>query len=148
MIPRVGGRFLLKGYSYEVVRARLSLLVLSLTLTRRPGRVVYTFDDERQTKEVARYDEHGVLKQRLVYSTDARGNEAGVVELNYDGTPKPVELRRYEKGALLGTLSGVPAVEFVYDARGNWTRKTHVVRPAGAQRPEPYWAEHRVIVYY
>jgi len=113
-----------------------------------PGRVVYTYDDGRRTKEVARYDEHGVLKQRLVYATDEKGNDAGVFELNADGSPKSTELRRYEKSVLLGTLSGVPAVEFVYDARGNWTRKTSVVKPAGASKSEPYWAEHREIVYY
>lgn len=37
----------------------------------------------------------------------------------------------------------VPEAEFAYDARGNWTRGTFPVRPAGAGRPEPYRAEFR-----
>jgi hypothetical protein len=34
------------------------------------------------------------------------------------------------------------------DARGNWTRKTYLVRPADAALPEPYGGDYREIVYY
>lgn len=113
-----------------------------------PGRVVNVYDDEKGAKDVATYDEHGVLKTRLLYASDGKGNEAGVRELNADGSPKVTELHWYQNRVLLRTLRGVPDAEFVYDARGNWTRKTLVIKPAGAERPEPYWAEQREIIYY
>lgn len=113
-----------------------------------PGRVVYVYDDEKGTKDVINYDEGGALTKRFLYASDGKGNEAGVVELNADGSPKAREIHWYDNKVLLRTLSGVPDAEFVYDARGNWTRKTLVIRPEGAERSEPYWAEHREIVYY
>lgn len=113
-----------------------------------PGRVVYTYDDEKRTKEVATYDERGTLKSRLLYSSDEKGNDAGVMELNADGSPRSKEISWYDKSVLLRTMSGVPSTEFAYDARGNWTRKTSFIKAAGAESPEPYWAEYREIVYY
>lgn len=113
-----------------------------------PGRVVYTYDDEKGTKEVATYDERGTLKKRLLHSSDGRGNEAGVNELNADGSVKSAEIHWYDKSALLGTVKGTPSNEFVYDARGNWTRRVYLIRPAGAERAEPYRVEFRDIVYY
>ena len=113
-----------------------------------PGRVVYAYDDEKHAKDVITYDEGGALKKRFLHASDGRGNDAGVMELNADGSPKVKEVHWYENRVLRRTLRGVPDAEFVYDTRGNWTRKTLVIKPAGAGRPEPYWAEHREIVYY
>jgi hypothetical protein len=113
-----------------------------------PGRVVYTYDDERRTKEVATYDEHGTPKSRLVYASDERGDDAGVTELNADGSVKSREIHWYDGNVRRRTLRGVPSVEFVRDAQGNWTRKTFSIKPAGAEAAEPYWAEFREIVYY
>ena len=114
----------------------------------QPGKVVYTYDDEKRTKEVATFDGRGALKKRLLYALDEKGNDAGVKELNADGSPRAAEIRWYDKNALPRTVSGTPTVELAYDARGNWTRKTFLIRPAGAEKPEPYWAEFREIVYY
>jgi hypothetical protein len=113
-----------------------------------PGRVVYTYDDEKGSKEVASYDARGALKRRLRQDTDGKGNDAGVTELNADGSVKSQEIRWYDKSELVRTASGAPSVEFAYDAQGNWTRKTFFVKPAGAEKPEPYWAEFREIAYY
>jgi hypothetical protein len=113
-----------------------------------PGKVAYTYDDEKRMKEVATYDERGTLKSRLVYFTDEKGNDAGVLELNADGSFKSRAIQWYEQNVLLRTLSGAPSVEFVYDARGNWTRQTFLIKPADAERPEPYGAEYREIIYY
>ena len=113
-----------------------------------PGRVVYTYDDEKRTKEVATYDERGTLKKRMLHSLDEKGNDAGAKELNADGSPKAAEMRLYDENAGLRTVTGTTSAEFVYDARGNWTRKTFLIKPAGAERAEPYWAEFREIVYY
>ncbi len=113
-----------------------------------PGRVVYTYDEEKGTKEVAAYDEHGTLKSRLLYSLDETLNDGGATELNADGSVKSKELYWYDKDVLVGTLSGTPTAEVAYDERGNWTRRTFLLKPAGAERAEPYWAEYRVIVYY
>jgi hypothetical protein len=114
-----------------------------------PGRVVYVYDDEKGTKDVATYDENGALRKRYLYASDGKGNEAGVRELNADGSLKVTEIHWYDNRVLRRTLRGVPDAEFVYDARGNWTRKTLVIKPSeGSERPEPYWAEQREIVYY
>ena len=138
-----------KGRVREVETRELNAVPnLRVSHAPEPGRVVYVYDDEKRSKEVITYDENGVLKRRLLYATDGRGNDANVVELNADGSPKVTELHWYENRVLRRTVRGVTDTEFVYDARGNWTRKAFVVRPAGAERPEPYWAEHREIVYY
>ena len=113
-----------------------------------PGRVVYTYDDEKRTKDVAAYDERGVLKSRLLYSLDETLNGGGATELNADGSVKSKELRWYDKDVPVGTLSGTPTAELAHDERGNWTRRTFLLKPAGAESAEPYWAEFRVIVYY
>jgi hypothetical protein len=119
-----------------------------VTHSPEPGRVVYTYDDEKRTKEAATYDARGALKKRLLYSLDEKGNDAGMKELNADGSPKPAGIRWFDEKATLRTVSGTPTAEFVYDARGNWTRKTFLIKPEGAERAEPYWAEVREIVYY
>lgn len=113
-----------------------------------PGKVVYTYDDEKGTKEAATYDASGVLKKRLRYSLDENGNEAGATELNPDGSAGVTEIRWYDRNVLLRAVEGTTSAEFVRDARGNWTRKTLLVKPAGAEKPEPYRAEVREIVYY
>lgn len=139
-----------KGRAKEVETRELNAVPnLRHSHAPEPGRVVYVYDDEKGTKDVATYDEGGALKKRFLYASDGKGNEAGVRELNADGSPKVTEIHWYDNKVLLRTLRGVPDAEFVYDARGNWTRKTLVIKPAeGAERPEPYWAEHREIVYY
>ncbi|MBV9926014.1 MAG: hypothetical protein JOZ96_13430 [Acidobacteria bacterium] len=119
-----------------------------VTHAPEPGRVVYTYDDEKGTKEVATYDARGALKQRLLYGPEGKGDDAGAVELNADGSVKNRELRWYDKGGQPRTLSGAPSAEFAYDEQGNWTRKTLLIRPAGSEQPVPYWAEFREIVYY
>ena len=113
-----------------------------------PGRVVYTCDDERRTKEVATYDGRGALKRRLRYSLDEAAAGTGAVELNADGSPKSREIRWYDGDVLLRALSGTTSAEFAYDAQGNWTRRTLYLKPDGAARPEPYWGEQREIVYH
>jgi hypothetical protein len=119
-----------------------------ITHAPEPGRVVYVYDDEKRTKEVAIYDERGTLKSRLAYASAEKGNDAVVTELNPDGSVKSREVHWYEKNVRRRTLNGTPSVEFVYDARGNWTRKTFLIKPADAERPAPYWAEYREFIYY
>ena len=85
----------------------------------KPRRHVYAYDDEKRTKEVATYDAPGALKKRLLYSLYEKGNDAGVKELNADGSPKPAGIRWFDEKAGLRTVSGTPTAEFVYDARGN-----------------------------
>jgi hypothetical protein len=113
-----------------------------------PGKVVYTYDDEKGTKEVATYDVRGALKRRLRYSLDEKANAGGATELNADGSVKSKEIHWYDKNVLLRTLRGMPAAEFAYDERGNWTRRTFLLKPEGAERAEPYWSELREVVYY
>lgn len=139
-----------KGRAKEVETRELNAVPnLRASHAPEPGRVVYAYDDEKGTKEVINYDENGALKKRFLYASDGKGNEAGVRELNADGSLKVTEIHWYDNRVLRRTLRGVPDAEFVYDARGNWTRKTLVIKPVeGAERPEPYWAEHREIVYY
>lgn len=113
-----------------------------------PGRVVYAYDDERRTKEVATYDGRGGLKRRLRYSLDEAESGTGAVELNADGSPGAREIRWYDGDVLLRAASGTTSAEFAHDAQGNWTRRTLYLKPDGAARPEPYWGEQREIAYY
>ena len=121
---------------------------MRVTHAPEPGRVVYTYDDEKRTKEVATYDERGTLKKRLLHSLDEKGNDAGATELNADGSVKSRQIHWFDKNVLLRTVSGTTSAEHVHDAQGNWTRRTFFIKPAGAETAEPYWAEFREIVYY
>lgn len=118
-----------------------------------PGRVVYAYDDRQRTKEVATYGPDGSLKGRVVYTFDERGGEVARRAFKADGSPEPTELHFYDDihapgSPLRGTLAGRPHVEFEYDAHGNWTRKTFLIRPAAGGPPQPYRGEERVISYY
>ena len=138
-----------KGRQKEVETREFNAVAnLRASHAPEPGRVVYTYDDEKGTKEVATYDERGTLKSRLLYSLDEKWNGAGATELNADGSVKNKEIRWYDKDVLVGTLSGTPTAEFAYDERGNWTRRTFLLKSAGAERAEAYWAEVREIVYH
>lgn len=103
------------------------------THTPEPGKVVYTYDDEKRSKEVATYDASGVLKRKVVYAYDERKNEVGLTMFNGDGSP--------ETGA-------IQSIDIEYDSHGNWTRKTHLTRSEKSAEPQPYHAELRVISYY
>jgi hypothetical protein len=113
-----------------------------------PGKVVYAYDDDKRTKEVVYYNEDGSLKNRLVYAFDAKGNDAGTRTFNADGTPQNIEIHWYDNGKLLRTLGGTRSVKHEYDSHGNWTRKTHFIKAADADKPEPYCVESRTITYY
>ena len=97
-----------------------------------PGRVVYAYDDEKRTKEVATYSSDGSLKERVIHTYDAKGNEVGKAEFKADGSPNYNEVKFHEDidnqwSKLLGSLTGHTLVEFEYDSRGNWTRKTFLI---------------------
>jgi hypothetical protein len=95
-----------------------------------PGKVVYTYDDEKRTKEVATYDISGMLKAKVAYSYDERGNEIGRTMFNGD------------------TLSSRSLVKIEYDSLGNWTKKTSFNQSENGGLPQAYHAEVRVITYY
>ncbi|HST53316.1 MAG TPA: hypothetical protein VLJ61_14995 [Pyrinomonadaceae bacterium] len=115
-----------------------------------PGKVVTVYDDEKGTKTVTYYDERGVFKNKAAYSTDGRGNDAGVRMFNADGSQKDSEIYWYEEGTLKlqRKLSGTPSIKYEYDSHGNWTRKTYLIQPADSEKPEAYQAEYRDITYY
>jgi len=118
-----------------------------------PGKVVYKYDDVKRTKEVATYEVNGVLKGRVAYKYDERGNEIGRTEFNGDGSPKDVEIQFYDNiyepgSAFRGTLSGQPSMNVEYDSHGNWTKKTRLIQSEKGGPPQAYSAELRVITYY
>ncbi len=99
-----------------------------------PGKVVYTYDDEKRTKEVATYKVDGTLQGKVTYAYDERNNEIGLIIIsNADGPHKNTETR----------LTNIE-----YDSHGNWTRKTRILQPEKGGPPQPYHAELRVITYY
>ena len=112
-----------------------------------PGKIIYTYDDEKKTKEVATYKEDGALKETVIYTHDGKGNEIGRDVYNADGTPKDTEIHFYDKNTLLRTLRGKALVEFEYDSHGNWTRKIHLIKHKNSNKPDPYGAEYRTITY-
>ena len=118
-----------------------------------PGKVVYTYDDEKRTKEVVTYEVNGMLKGKVAYSYDERGNEIGQTMFNGDGSPKNLEIQFYDNihepgSAFRGTLSGRSLMLIEYDSHGNWTKKTRSIQSEKDGLPQAYSAELRVITYY
>ena len=113
-----------------------------------PGRVAFTYDDDKGTKEEATYNAEGALEQKVVTRVDDKGNQIGWAGFAADGSPKYAQLRWYDQGKLLRTVDGESSAKVDYDAKGNWTRKTHLIRPKDSDRPEAHGAEYRVITYY
>ena len=118
-----------------------------------PGKVVYTYDDEKRTKEIATYEVNGTLRSKSVYAYDERGNEIGLTEFKGDGSPKNFEIQLYDNlgkpgSALRGTISGRSIMNIEYDSHGNWTRKTRLIQSEKGGPPQAYHAELRVITYY
>ena len=118
-----------------------------------PGKVVYTYDDEKRTKEVATYEVNGTLKGKTVYTYDERGDEIGLTMFNRDGSPKNLEIQFYDNihkpgSAFRGTLSGRSLMNIEYDSHGNWTKKTRLLQSEKGGSPQAYGAELRVITYY
>lgn len=98
-----------------------------------PGKVVYTYDDDKRTKEVATYDAGGTLKRKVIYAYDERKNEIGITMSNGDGSLQNGEIQ---------------SIDIEYDSHGNWTRKTHLTQSEKSGQPQPYHAELRVITYH
>lgn len=118
-----------------------------------PGKVVYAYDDEKRTKEVASYTPDGTLKDHVIYSYDHKGNEVGRAAFKRDGSPDYTVLQfydnTYEPGSKFrGSLSGESLAEFAYDSRGNWTKKIYLLQPDKGAKPQPYRAEERIITYH
>jgi hypothetical protein len=106
---------------------------LRTTHAPEPGKMVYTYDDEKRTKEVATYKVDGTLQEKLAYAYDERKNEIGATVFNVDGSLKNGETR----------LTNIE-----YDSHGNWTRKTHLRQSEKGGQPQAYYAQLRVITYY
>jgi len=113
-----------------------------------PGKVVTIFDDEKRTREVASYGVDGALKERTVYSSDDKGNQVGLSQYKADGTLKETVISSYDKGKLVGTLSGTALNEYEYDSHGNWTKRIHKIQPGGSGKAMAWSAEYRTITYY
>jgi hypothetical protein len=98
-----------------------------------PGKVVYTYDDEKRTKEVATYDVDGTLKGKVAYAYDERKNEVGMTGFDADGSLKNGDTQ---------------LIDIEYDSHGNWTRKTRLIQSEKGGQPQAYHAQLRVITYY
>lgn len=112
-----------------------------------PGKITYSYDDERRTKEVITYDADGVLKGKVIYFYDERRNEIKRLEFDADGSPKDEEIRWYDNQKLLRSFRGKNSARFEYDSHGNWTKKTYFLA-ADSKEAEAYSAEYRTITYY
>lgn len=113
-----------------------------------PGKIIYTYNDTKRTKEIETYKEDGSLKDKMIYLMDERGNEVEWKTFNADGSTKNTEIHWYDNGKLLRTLSGIATAKFEYDSKGNWIKKVRLIQPADAAEPEAYSAEYREITYY
>ena len=94
-----------------------------------PGKVVYTYDDDKRTKEEATYEADGTLRLKVVHTYDERKNEIGVSAVY------TVDSRKLSEAVL---------INIEYDSHGNWTRKTRLTQKDGPPAQE----ELRVITYY
>lgn len=113
-----------------------------------PGRVVFTYDDDKGTKEEATYDAEGALERKVVTGLDGKGNEIARSEFAADGSRKYSQLQWYDKDKLVRTVDGESSTKVGYDEQGNWTRKTFLIRPKDSDRPEAHGGEYRIITYY
>lgn len=98
-----------------------------------PGKVVYTYDDDKRTKALATYDVDGTLKGKVAYAYDERENEVGRTVFNADGSLKNAESQ---------------LIDIEYDSHGNWTRRTRLIQWEKGGQPQAFHAELRVITYY
>ncbi len=119
----------------------------------QPGKVIYTYDDEKMTKTAATYKQDGSLKERVLYTYDSKGTELERTTLKADGAQSDLVVNFYDNiyepgSKLRGSLSGKSSVEIVYDSHGNWTKKTYLIQTSKAEKPQPYRAEVRVITYH
>jgi YD repeat-containing protein len=103
------------------------------THSPEPGKVIYTYYDDKRTKEVATYESDGTLKGKVAYTYDERENEVGLTAFNADGTLKNGD-----------TLS----FNIEYDAHGNWTSKTRLIQYEKGGQPQASHAQQRIITYY
>lgn len=118
-----------------------------------PGKMVYTYNDEERTKEVATYGPEGSLKNRIVYTYDERGTQIGRAMFKADGSLDEPVLQFYDNvhepdGKFRGSLRGKSLFKVEYDSHGNWTKKTYLIQTAKGDKPQPYRAEQRVMTYY
>lgn len=101
------------------------------THSPEPGKVIYTYDDYKRTKEVSTYNVNGTLKEKFVYAYDERKNDVGLTAFNADGSVRSDQ-----------------TINIEYDSYGNWTRKTRLTRSEKSGQLQPSHAERRVITYY
>lgn len=113
-----------------------------------PGKIVYTYDDKRRSKEISTYEPNGALKSREVQTFDEQGNQVSRAFFNADGSAQNSEIAFYDKNKLLEKLGGKSLTQFTYDAHGNWTKKVHLILPDGANEPRPWRVDYRNITYY
>ena len=118
-----------------------------------PGKVSYSYNDEKRTKEVATYKPDGSLNDRVVYAYDDKGNEVGQARFKADGSANDSVIQFYDNinelgSKFRGSLSGTSLIGFEYDSHGNWTKKTYLIQSGKDSKPQPYRAEERVITYY
>ncbi len=117
------------------------------------GKVVYTYNDEKRTKEVTTYKPDGTLKDRVIYTYDHKGNEVGRAMFKADGSPNDPVIQFYDniyepESKFRGSLSGKSLVGFEYDSHGNWTKKTYLIQSGKDIKSAAYRAEERVITYH
>jgi hypothetical protein len=117
------------------------------------SKIVYAYDDKKRTKMMASYKPDGSLRERVIFTYDEMWNEIERTSFNADGTPSNALVQIYgdihKPGSeLLGSLSGDPLTEFKYDALGNWTRKTYLIRSRKDGKPQGFSTEERVIIYH
>ena len=100
----------------------------------RPGKVVYTYNHSKRTKDVATYEVGGALKERVVYPYEERENEIDITSFNEQQT-----------GSEIFECS---SITIDYDSHGNWTRKARFTQTDRVGPPQPNIAELRDVTYY
>ena len=121
---------------------------LPISHTPVPGKVTYEYNDQNRTKEVARYDADGILKERLVYAYDEKGSQIQLRQFDSGGATKHQEIGWYDKDQKFHTSKGQLFDKFEYDSHGNWVRKISSFLNADSNQPEAYGTEYRTITYY
>ena len=107
-----------------------------------PGKIVYTYSEH--SKQIANYNVAGALTSRQVVTSDEKGNEVSREFFKGDSSRKLCEDGSPENRQFGNSTQ----TRTEYDSHGNWIKRIHLTRAAGAKEPVPSSAEYRIITYY
>jgi len=117
-----------------------------------PGKIIFVYDDQRNTKEEIKFNKNGFLEKAVLYVYDEKDNEIERVWYesggSFDDLMRSKEKTRAAQKKLRGIFKGKITYRYEYDAQNNWTKKTRLYQSQENELPKSQGAEYRIISYY